>query len=64
MVQLRSIDSSQIALLAVDPRRGWSNTSFTSLRSNNVPSGPALVTVSTNGIPSSSAYLLVPSLQR
>jgi hypothetical protein len=64
VVQLRNIDSSQIALLPVDPRRGWSDTSFTSLRSRNVPAGPTLVTVFTNGIPSDSVYLVVPTSQQ
>jgi hypothetical protein len=61
IVQLRNIDSSQIAFPLVDPRRGWSDTSFTSLRSQNVPAGPGLVTVFTNGIPSDSVYLVVPA---
>jgi hypothetical protein len=64
VVQLRSIDSEQVVFLPVDPRRGWSDTSFTALRSKNVPPGPALVTVFTNGIPSDSAYLVVPASQR
>ena len=31
IVQLRSIDSSQVVFLPVDPAKGWSDTSFTSL---------------------------------
>jgi hypothetical protein len=59
LVQLRSIDNSQVAFLPVDPTAGWSNTSFTSTPVNNFPPGPALVTVFTNGIPSDSKYLVV-----
>jgi hypothetical protein len=62
-VQLRNIDSTQLTVLLVDPRKGWSNSSFTSLRSRDVPPGPALVTVFTNGIPSESAYLVIPGGQ-
>jgi hypothetical protein len=59
VVQLRAIDSSQVAFLPVDPTAGWSNTAFTSTPVNNFPPGPALVTVFTNGIPSDSKYLVV-----
>ena len=60
IVQLRSIDSSQVAFLPVDPAQGWSDTSFTSVRLNGAfPFGPALVTVFTNGIPSPAKYLVV-----
>src|SRR5205823_4218892 len=58
VVQLRAIDSSQIAFLPVDPIVGWSDTSFTSTPVNNFPPGPALVTVFTNDIPSDSIYVL------
>jgi hypothetical protein len=64
IVQLRRIDNDQVVLLPVDPRRGWSDTSFTSLRSRNVPAGPTLVTVFTNGIPSDSVYLVVSTSQQ
>jgi len=64
LVQLRSIDNSQVAFLPVDPTAGWSDTSFTSTRVNNFPPGPALVTVFTNGIPSDSKYLIVSPLTR
>jgi hypothetical protein len=64
IVQLRSIDNSQVTFLPVDPVRGWSDTSFTSVRLNGgFPSGPALVTIFTNGIPSTAKYLVVPSSQ-
>ena len=64
VVQLRNIDSSQVAFLPVDPRKGWSDTSFTSQQAKNLPSGPALVTVFTNGIPSVSSYLVITQRQR
>ena len=59
VVQLRNIDNSQVVFLRVDPSAGWSDTAFGSTPVNNFPSGPALATVFTNGIPSDSKYLLV-----
>src|SRR5437762_6553609 len=59
VVQLRDIDSSEVAFLPVDPTAGWSDTTFTSTPVNNFPPGPALVTVFINGIPSDSKYLVV-----
>ena len=59
VVQLRSIENSQIAVLPVDPIAGWSDTAFTSTPVNDFPPGPALVTVFTNGIPSDSKSLMV-----
>ena len=59
IVQLRSIDNSQVAVFPVDPLNGWSDTSFVSASVINLPLGPALVTVFTNGIPSASRYLVV-----
>ena len=59
VVQLRSIDNSQVAFLPVDPTAGWSDTTFTSTSINDFPLGPALVTVFTNGIPSDSKYVVV-----
>ena len=60
IVQLRSIDNSQVTFLPVDPVEGWSDTSFTSVPLNgDFPFGPALVTVFTNGIPSTAKYLVV-----
>jgi hypothetical protein len=57
---LRSIDNSQVTFLFVDPLRGWSDTSFSSLPARGSVSGPALATVFTNGIPSEAKYLVVP----
>ena len=60
IVQLRSLDNSQVTFLPVDPLMGWSDTSFTSVPVNGaLPFGPALVTVFTNGIPSTAKYLVV-----
>ncbi len=52
IVQLRSINSSQVTFLPVDPQCGWSDTSFSSSAITGFPSGPALMTIFTNGIPS------------
>ncbi len=52
VVQLRSIDSSEVVFLQDDPSRGWSQTRSISLPITGFHSGPALVTVFTNGIPS------------
>jgi hypothetical protein len=60
IVQLRSLDNSQVAFLPVEARRGWTETSFYSLPVKGFPPGPAQVTIFTNGIPSVSQYLVVP----
>jgi hypothetical protein len=59
IVQLRSIGNDQVTFLPVDPGRGWSDTSFTSVTVAHFPLGPAVVTVFTNGIPSKAKYLLL-----
>jgi hypothetical protein len=59
IVQLRSIDSSQVTFLPVDSSRGWSDKKFNSSTITGFPSGPALLTVFTNGIPSGAKYLTV-----
>jgi hypothetical protein len=59
IVQLRSIDNSQVVFLPVDPVHGWSDTSFRSIPVRDFSHGPALVTVFTNGIPSAAKYLVV-----
>jgi hypothetical protein len=59
VVQMRRIDNSQVTLLLPDPAVGWSDTSFTSGPVSNFPSGPALLTIFTNGIPSDARYLVV-----
>ena len=57
IVRLRSLDSSQVTFLPVDPTASWSDTTFTSIPVSGFPLGPALVTVFTNGIPSDAKYL-------
>jgi hypothetical protein len=64
VVQLRSIDNSQVTFLFVDPVRGWSDTSFISVPVGDFPFGPALATVFTNGIPSDAKYLVVTQRDR
>ena len=59
IAQLRSLDNSQVVFLLVDPVGGWSDTSFISLPVTDFPCGPALVTVFTNGIPSTAKYLVI-----
>src|SRR2546423_2651851 len=60
IVQLRNIDNSQVSYFLVDPASGWSDTGTVTLPlTSNVPLGPSLVTVFTNGIPSAAKYLLV-----
>jgi hypothetical protein len=59
VVQLRSLDNSQVVFILVDPMAGWSDTSFTSKPLINFPPGPVLVTTFTNGIPSDSKYVVV-----
>jgi len=58
LVQLRSLTNEQVAFLGVDQVAGWSDTSFTSERINGFPSGPSLVTVITNGIPSVARFVV------
>jgi Galactose oxidase, central domain len=60
VVQLRAIGNEQVSFLFVDPLRGWSRTTFSSLPPRGFVAGPALVTVFTNGIPSDAKYLVVP----
>src|SRR4029079_17634927 len=57
LVQLRAIGNDPASFLLADPRRGWSDTAFTSLPPTGFVAGPALVTVFTNGIPSEAKYV-------
>jgi hypothetical protein len=59
IVQLRRLDSSEVVFLQPNPARRWSDGSFASLPLSDVPPGPALVTVFTNGIPSESKCLTI-----
>jgi N-acetylneuraminic acid mutarotase len=56
LVQIRNLDSGQSAYLFAD---SWSDTGYASAPVTNAPFGPALATVFTNGIPSSSVLLNV-----
>jgi len=58
LVQLRSLDTSQVAFILADPAQGWSDTTFGSLPLKDFLPGPALVTVVTNGIPSMAKFLV------
>jgi hypothetical protein len=60
IVQLRSIDNSQVVYLFVNPLFDWSDTSFNSLPARGFVPGPTRATVFTNGIPSEAKYLVVP----
>ena len=57
LVQLRSLTNEQVAFLPLDPMAGWSDTSFHSGPISGFPSGPTLLTVFTNGIPSAARYV-------
>ena len=64
LVQLRSMDSSEVVFLQPSPGRRWSHTRFISLPVTGFPFGPALVTVFTNGIPSEAKSLIVTKRDR
>jgi len=59
IVQLRSIDSSHVIFIPVDPVRGWSDTTFRSIPVLDFSFGPALVTVFANGIPSEAKSVII-----
>jgi N-acetylneuraminic acid mutarotase len=59
VVQLRSIDNNQEVVLLPDPAFGWSDQLFRSPAITGFPTGPALVTVFSNGIPSDAYYLSI-----
>jgi uncharacterized repeat protein (TIGR03803 family) len=56
VVELRSLESGQIAMLQA---QSWNSNSFTSSPVTGLPSGYAMVTVFVNGIPSPSTILAV-----
>jgi hypothetical protein len=64
ILQVRSIDSSRMVFLPVDPDDGWSDTRLGSIPLTDFPQGPALATIFTNGIPSASRYFVVPGRER
>jgi photosystem II stability/assembly factor-like uncharacterized protein len=59
LVQILSLANEQSLFLLSDPASNWSNTSFTSQPMPVLPPGYALVTVFTNGIPSTSRMTLI-----
>lgn len=59
VVQLRSLDNQQVAFLPASSSTSWSDTAFASTGVNGMPLGHALVTVFTNGIPSTSAFTVI-----
>ena len=59
IVQLRSLENSQVVFLPVDPTYGWSDTFFISGPVSGFPFGPALLSVFTNGIRSDAKYTVV-----
>ena len=59
VVQLRSIENGLSVFLLSSNTSPWSDTSFTSVPVSGFPLGYALVTVFTNGIPSSTAIINV-----
>jgi N-acetylneuraminic acid mutarotase len=61
VVQIRSIDNSQVVFLLPDPATGWSDNIFASTSVSGFPFGPAFATVFANGIPSDARYLVVDS---
>jgi hypothetical protein len=64
IVQLRSLVSDQVVFLPIDSGSVWSDTTFESVPVREFPTGAALVTVFTNGIPSESRYLLIANDRR
>jgi N-acetylneuraminic acid mutarotase len=59
LVQLRRLNSEQTHFLLADPGSTWSDSSFTSVPVTDFPTGHALVTVFTNGIPSISKIIRI-----
>ena len=59
LVQLRRLDNELVNWLPVDPAIGWSGVSFRSTAITGIPTGPALVTVFTSGIPSVSRSVVL-----
>jgi N-acetylneuraminic acid mutarotase len=59
LLQLYRLDNAQTLFLPLDPSSGYSGTSFVSTTAWTFHPGPALATIFTNGIPSSSAYTLI-----
>jgi len=59
VLQLRSVDSGRTAIVAADPLSGWTDSTFTSQPLAGFPTGPALLTIVTNGVPSAAQPVTV-----
>ena len=59
LLQLRSLGNEQLSFLPPDPATTWSDSSVTSQLVSGFPPGYAMATVFTNGIPSTSQFVLV-----
>jgi hypothetical protein len=59
VLQLRSVDSGRTAFVPADPLAGWTDSTFTSQPLADFPTGPAVLTIVTNGIPSAAQPVTV-----
>ena len=59
VLQLRSVDSGQTAFVPADPLSGWTDSTFTSQPLTGFPTGPAMLTIVTNGVPSAAQPVMV-----
>ncbi|HKP67544.1 MAG TPA: hypothetical protein VJX31_13010, partial [Casimicrobiaceae bacterium] len=59
VLQLRSVDSGHTAFVPADPISSWTDSTFTSQPLTGFPTGPALLTVVTNGVPSAAQPVTV-----
>ena len=59
VLQLRSVDSGQTAFVPADPLSGWTDSTFTSQPLAGFPTGPAMLTIVTNGVPSAAQPVTV-----
>jgi hypothetical protein len=59
VLQLRSVDSGQTTFVPADPLSGWTDSTFTSQPLAGFPTGPALLTIVTNGVPSAAQPVTV-----
>jgi hypothetical protein len=59
LLLLRSLDSERMRWVAPDPLAGSSAQAFTSLPIADMPSGYALATLVTNGIPSATQMIVI-----
>jgi hypothetical protein len=59
LLQLRSVDSGRTAIVPADPLSGWTDSTFTSQPLAGFPTGPAMLTIITNGVPSAAQPVTV-----